>query len=191
MSYSPGALAGTAIGCAFAGAAIASVIFFFFYRQKPTYQRQPIDHSRYIDRRQQSPELFDYQFTPRSKIVLDQLPQAGSTDHSNLKEAFSLLETRIENFVYNYIHERPIAAETVDTNKLHGVLGNGADDWSSFQWSTHLSGTTNRAAMLKYYIARVLCARIDPKGDPEKTLLPVDVLRLYQTTLLGNTNNRK
>lgn len=118
--------------------------------------------------------------------MLDYLPQG--IGHKELRQEFSQLETQIKTFVVNFFHARPVDARTVNTDKLLAVLG-GADDHTGNQWSTQLRDTTNRRIALRIYIAKVLWARVDPRGVAETTLLPVDVVRCYQAALLGNHQN--
>ncbi|KAI1643582.1 uncharacterized protein F4817DRAFT_368303 [Daldinia loculata] len=163
--YSSGAVAGIAIGCAFASAAIVSAVFLLVHRRRPNLKPT-------------TPEQ-----VPRLEYVHDHLLQA--VGHKELRREFSGLETLIKAFAFNYFHTQPVDATTVDTDKIHAMLG-AADNHSSSQWSTQLCDTTNRITALRTYIARVLLARVDPRGPAETTLLPVDIVRCFQTALLKN-----
>ncbi|KAI1410290.1 hypothetical protein F5Y13DRAFT_168122 [Hypoxylon sp. FL1857] len=161
--YSPGAVAGIAIGCAIASAAIVSAVFLLVHRRLPNLK--PVTLSP----------------VPRAEGFLDHLPQG--IGHKELRQEFSQLETKIKTFVSNFFHDRPVHVGAVDTDRIHDVLG-AADDNSSSQWSTQLCDTAHRGIMLRAYIARVLWARVDSRGEAERSLLPVDVVRCYQAALL-------
>lgn len=166
--YSSGAVAGIAIGCTIASVVIVSAVFLLVQR---VHRRPP-----------------NLNPIPLSMRVLDYLPQGMG--HKELRQEFSQLETQIKTYVVNFFHDRPVHATTVNADKLLAMLG-GADDHSSNQWSTQLCDTSNnnRSIALRMYIARVLWARVDPRGVPDTTLLPVEVIHCYQAALLENRDN--
>ncbi|KAI1662803.1 hypothetical protein F4813DRAFT_394935 [Daldinia decipiens] len=170
--YSSGAVAGIAIGSAFASAAIVSaVLLLLLRRSRPTLKltttpsRPP--HLRWI---------------PRLEYVHDHFLQP--IGHNELERNFSSLELHLKTFVYNYFHTQPVDATTADTNKIHAMLG-VADNHSSSQWPTRLCNTgRDRQFALRAYIARVLWARANPRGLVETTFLPVDMLHLDRPLVL-------
>ncbi|KAI0108172.1 hypothetical protein F4814DRAFT_427050 [Daldinia grandis] len=173
MYFSSGAVAGIAIGCASASAAIVFAAFLLLHRRrlnpKPTTLK-PVTSSP----------------VPRTGDVLDYLQQGMG--HKELRQEFSRLETQIKTFVANFFHAQPVDATTLDDNKIYAMLGatDDTDNHSSSQWPAQLCDTPNRRIALRAYIARVIWARVDPGGVAETTLLPVDAVRCYRVALLGN-----
>lgn len=182
MKFSSGATAGIALGCAFAGAAITSAIFLLIYRRQSAnrHQSNPKPKKSNPPKEERQPKRDE-----SYKSVLNHLPQDLVNDQ--LKDLCSGLMHWIHVFVRSDIHMDPIAAGTIDTDKLERLLGRGASDWTSTQWATALYDPENRQEALQSYLMRVVYTRIDPEGDPDTTLLPVDILRFYQQLFPGNT----
>ncbi|KAI0172554.1 hypothetical protein GGR52DRAFT_572386 [Hypoxylon sp. FL1284] len=186
MRYSPGATAGIAVGCAVAGIAVISAISLVVYLRQRRYinslkeaaEKPPVPPEKY--RRPES-----------SAIVLSRLPKQSST--KDLRQGISCLYTSIDQWAFNYVHDDPVAEEALDAEKLYALLGNGTDAQYNKQWLTRLCGTpqnNNRVHMVIAYMSRVPCARIDPLGLLENTLLPGDVCRVYQQAVMGGTRRR-
>ncbi|KAI0385405.1 hypothetical protein F5Y04DRAFT_184998 [Hypomontagnella monticulosa] len=167
--YSPGATAGIAVGSAFAAATIVTIVFTACWLTRQRRKTIP----------KPSP--------PRHRSILDDLPQ--DIAHDVLRQEFSRLESQIKTVVANYFHDEPLRTGSVNSDKLDAVLGGNAINATNTQWSTHLCDTSTRPTFLKLYIARVLCARIEPANVSEATLLPLDVVRCYQAALLKSRHS--
>lgn len=150
------------IGYAITSAAVVSTIFLPVHRVHP---RPP-----------------NMEPIPLSTRVLDYVPQ--EMDHEELRKEVDELRKKIKD-VACYYHTEPVDETTANVDKLLDMLS-GADA-SDLVNCLYRSGIEMRRIFMRVYIAKVLWARVDPRGDAETTLLPVDVVRCYQA--LTNRNN--
>jgi hypothetical protein len=100
------------------------------------------------------------------------------------------LSTLIKNHVQSYYHESSVPPDTVTLDAFQ-ALGNNLPI-SVGTLGTLLANPTTREVGLRFCIAWVIVARINPKGDPTATLLPPEIVHcmLSMTALDGKPQGK-
>lgn len=186
-----GATVGVGVGSGIAGLAIGlttSLLVFLFWKRghggttDPSYPGA----EQVLDLLPPGPLLFEYCQAIYQRNLVPDLPMA-MYEHVILQKLW---------VVFYYISngtrcltELPAPRPKLDKNAVIDLVGCAHADQLLQLIESGDGKEALKAAQIIY--ARAILSRIDPRGDPETTLLPPDVLRLYQTILGHVERNRK
>ena len=112
----------------------------------------------------------------------DKLPQPIT--RKDIEKEASRLEGAIRNYVENFTD-----CQTSSKRHYDGLKLNTSDlsEYSQYrvQWATLLQDNSKRYHALRMFIARVLAFRTSATGEPSSTLLPAEMLQMYQQIIAG------
>jgi hypothetical protein len=161
---------GSAIAAAFLLALVAAVCF---------WRRRNSRRTRHASR------TGEFLMSPTAKAsssvssghIQDKLPQPIT--RKDIEKEASRLEGAIRNYVENFTD-----CQTSSKRHYDGLQLNTSDlsEYSQYhvQWATLLQDNSKRHNALRMFIARVLAFRTSATGDSSSTLLPAEMLQMYQ-----------
>ncbi|KLU82749.1 hypothetical protein MAPG_01818 [Magnaporthiopsis poae ATCC 64411] len=163
MSLTPGAMAGAAVGFAACGALVATIVTLVICRLRPT-KRERIDDDpdAHLPHRLKHPAVM---------YMADAIKELDP----GLGDLAKSLMCHVDQMVVACC-ARPLE-DRIDTSDLVAIVGDGED------WDALLRHPLGSTMGLQALAMRVIAPWLDPYGDPDNTLFPPDLLRLYQASI--------
>lgn len=185
-----GAVAGVAIGCLIAGALIASLLAWFFWkRRKPLVVRDTEASTIALMPREKGPAVKSLSLESGSPITAameNGLPQP--LEDNAITGEISKISNLIKNHVQSYYHAGRVSPGLVDYDDIQAL---GSDiPVSVGTLSTLLGNSATREIALRFCIAWVVISRMQVQSPANETFLPPEIAKCFQETSALNNGPR-
>lgn len=178
-----GAIVGVGVGGGIAGIAIGLAISFLYLslrkRGRGEMPSQPPQETKpQLESSPSGPLLLEYSITLYQRNLVQHLP--GAMYEDKIIHTIHHIRSAIWHDPF-YFQDLPSPRPRLNRDALIGLVGSRHADQLLQLIESGDSEEALKAAQLIYI--RSILSRLDPKGDPETTLFPPDVLRVYQALL--------
>ena len=179
-----GAVAGVAIGCLIAGAAIGALILFFLRRRKSrngaAVRQRPLEYGNGHLRLEKNPVVTT---TLVTSSVDNYLPQP--LEDAAITREISMISDHLKNHVRAYYHTHPAKAEDINEADL-GAFSSATELETSEAKRLFLDQST-RSETIRLFLAWTILSRCD--GTRPQNLLPSGVSAIMQSGLPAKESN--
>jgi hypothetical protein len=187
---SGGAVAGVAIGCLLAGALVAGLVaWFFFRRKKSAGARNSEASSMALIHREKGPTAKAVSLESGSPIAAaleNGLPLP--LEDKAIGGEISKISNLIKNHVQSYYHTGRVSPALIDYDDLQSL---GSDmPVSVGTLSTLLGNSATREIALRFCIAWVVISRVQLESPPYATFLPPEISKCIQAMAIGEHSPR-
>lgn len=186
---SSGAAAGVAIGCLIAGALIAGIAVWFYFRRARKSYRGPVHDTtalKSLPTREKGPMAKTVPVTsvrPLSAVMDTALPQP--LEDQAIASGILGIETAIKNHVQSFYHSSRVNAVLLGQDDLRGLGSNLPISTGTL--SSLLSNPDTREMALRFCIAWVVLSRMQLSSPPDESFLPREIVECYEQ-MLTNRN---